>query len=307
MKKLSIVIPVYYNQDSLLLLFKTIQEIEIKLLENKVQIELIFVDDGSGDDSLKRLLEIKKLQPSVRIIKHSRNFGSIHAIKTGLSYVNGDCFIILAADLQDPPELIVEMVEHWQEGSKYVVCTRLKRKDPFMTRVFAKIYYLLLISLVVPDYPVGGFDLALMDKIILPYILKSSKNINISLFVFSLGFKPFIIPYQRGERIHGKSRWTFKKKINYFIDSLLGFSIVPIRLISILGICISLLSFLYGFIVILQALVGGIAVHGFSALASLISFLLGLVIIMLGIIGEYLWRVFDEVNGRPEAVVEEVY
>lgn len=307
MKKISIIIPVFFNEDSLSFLFEKLQTIEEDLKKLDLKTELIFIDDGSGDNSLVRLLEFKTKCPETTIIKHSRNFGAMHAIKTGTKFVKGDCFTILSADLQDPPSLIIEMVNHWLNGAKYVICRRQKREDPFSTRLFARIYYFLLRLFVVPNYPSGGFDLALMDKDMLPYLQNSGKNINISLFAFSLGYNPVIIPYNREKRIFGKSRWTFRKKVSFFIDSLLGFSIIPIRIISILGIIISTLSIGYGVFVFFLALVTNIPVQGFATLAILISFLMGLIIIMLGIIGEYVWRIFDEVNGRPESVIETVY
>jgi dolichol-phosphate mannosyltransferase len=159
----------------------------------------------------------------------------------------------------------------------------------------------------VEDYPQGGFDLALMDRALLPYLQNSSKNINTPLFAFWLGFKPEIIRYTRQQRQHGKSRWTFGKKVKFFLDSILGFSIIPIRAISLIGVIFSLLSFIYGTVIFINTLLGRVVVRGFATIVALISFLIGLVIIMLGIIGEYLWRIFDEANKRPEAVIDEIY
>jgi polyisoprenyl-phosphate glycosyltransferase len=307
MKKISVIIPVYYNAESLPELFAALQQLERDLLARGVELELIFVDDGSGDASLAELLKIREQRPATLVIKHSRNLGAVRAVKTAYHHVGGDCFTFLAADLQDPPGLILQMVERWLNGAKYVICTREARRDPLLTRLFARIYYLLLKTLVVPGYPPGGFDLALMDRVMLPYLLKSPKNVNLSLFAYSLGFKPEVIPYLRQARQHGKSRWTFAKKVSYFLDSLLGFSIIPIRMISLIGGAVSLVSFVYGVLVIISALFGGMPVRGYAALATLISFLLGLAIVMLGVIGEYIWRIFDEVSGRPESVVEETY
>jgi dolichol-phosphate mannosyltransferase len=146
-----------------------------------------------------------------------------------------------------------------------------------------------------------------MDKALLPHLQKSGKNINTPLFAYWLGFEPEILYYERNERIHGKSRWTFFNKLKLFIDSLLGFSIVPIRLISVIGILVASISFGYGCLVVLSAILGKVPVAGFATIVALISFLLGLIIIMLGIIGEYIWRIFDEVNHRPESVIDEIY
>jgi dolichol-phosphate mannosyltransferase len=137
--------------------------------------------------------------------------------------------------------------------------------------------------------------------------VNSSKNINTPLFAYWLGFPPEIIPYDRRKRLHGQSRWTFSKRVKFFIDSLLGFSVVPIRMISTVGIAVSILSILYGSSVAVSAILGNREVPGFPTLAALLAFLLGLIILMLGIIGEYIWRIFDEVNHRPEAVIDEIY
>jgi dolichol-phosphate mannosyltransferase len=213
---------------------------------------------------------------------------------------------MLAADLQDLPELLLTMADKWLAGSKFIICVRESRKDPFLSKMFARMYYHILRVAVAEDYPSGGFDLALMDKQMLPYLQKSGKNINISLFAYWLGFTPEIIYYQRQERKFGKSRWTFSKKFTYLLDSILGFSVMPIRMVSIIGVIVAILSFIYGVAVVGNALLYHTTVPGFPTLAALVSFLMGIIIIMLGVIGEYLWRIFDEVNKRPEFVIDEI-
>jgi polyisoprenyl-phosphate glycosyltransferase len=307
MSKVSVVIPVYYNEESLPVLFAELLKAEDALIRQDCSLELIFVDDGSGDNSLAELLKIKQQRQSTRVVKLTRNFGAIHASKTGFQFVTGDCFMVLAADLQDPPELIPELVARWQAGAKFILCGRLHRDDPLLSKFFAYIYYRLLRFFVVKDYPKGGFDLALMDRAILPYLQTSSKNINPPLFEYWLGFKPEVIPYHRPRRKYGKSRWSVAKKVKVFLDSILGFSIVPIRMISLIGIIVSLLSFGYGAWILFNALLGRTGVRGFATIVALVSFLLGMVIVMLGIMGEYLWRIFDEINKRPESVIDEIY
>lgn len=304
MKSISIIIPVYYNELSLPFLFDALQSLEQKLNAKDVALELIFVDDGSGDDSFLELLKIKHSRSETKIIKLTRNFGNIRAEKTGYRYVSGDCFCTLSADLQDPPELIEQMVDYWLDGKKFVICVREHREDPPLTTFFANLYYKLVRGFVNRNYPKGGFDLALMDKSILPYMLNSGKNINTALFAYSLGYEPQIIEYKRRKRQHGKSRWTFAKKFNYFIDSILGFSIVPLHLISWVGIFLAFVSFGYGLYVILDVLIQGRQVPGFASLFALSAFLSGLTLTMLGIIGQYIWRIFDELNGVPESVIE---
>ena len=307
MKTLSIVVPVYYNEGSLPLLFQELRDVETKLLDKDLALELIFVDDGSGDGSYAELLKIKAARPATKVIKLSRNFGAVQAsFKTGLKFVTGDGFLVLAADLQDPPGLILEMADHWLAGAKFVMCVRRTRRDPPLTRAFAWLYYRLLRLMVVSGYPDGGYDLALMDKALLPYLQSCGKNINPNVFAFWLGFTPTVLSYDRRERRHGRSRWTFVKKLKFFTDTLLGFSIVPLRIMTLVGLLVTVVSTCYGASVIVHAIFGRLEVPGFASLAALLSFLLGLVICMLGVVGEYLWRIFDEVSRRPESVIEEI-
>ena len=304
MKTVSVVVPVYYNSGSLPPLFDKLLEVEGRLRDLDMGLELIFVDDGSGDDSWQVLLGLKQRRPATKLVKLSRNFGAVHCSKTGFRYVTGDCFMILAADLQDPPDMIIEMARHWREGSKFVIAARASREDPLVSRVYSFLYYRLLNALVVKDYPAGGFDMALMDRALLPHLVHSSKNVFTPLLAYWLGFKPTVLTYHRPAREHGKSRWTFSRKFKAFLDVMLGFSATPIRAMSAFGVVVASISFAYGSIVFLWALLRGIEVPGFASIVALITFLLGIIILMLGVIGEYLWRVFDETNKRPETVVE---
>jgi len=306
-KKLSVVVPVYFNEQSLPHLFEALLRIESSLLEKNVEMELIFVDDGSGDGSLKELLKIKERRQQTRVIKLTKNFGAAHASKTGYQFVTGDCFVPIAADLQDPPELIPAMVAKWLQGAKFVICKRIHRSDPAMSKVFAYVFYKLVRFFVIQDYPSRGYDLTLMDRALLPYVQNCSKNINPPLFVYWLGFQPEVILYERQKRPFGKSGYNFSKRVKLFLDSLLGFSVAPIRLISLIGFLVSLVSFGYGTLIVVNALRGKTLVLGFATIVTILSFLLGLIIVMLGVIGEYIWRIFDEINKRPESVIDEIY
>lgn len=306
-KTLSIVVPVYFNAGSLPRLFQEFCSIEAQLAERQVSLELIFVDDGSKDESLARLLEFREVRPATKVVKLTRNFGAVHCSKTGFRFVTGDAFMIVAADLQDPPGLILEMVERWQAGAKFVICERITRDDPFVSKLYSKIYYRLLRLLVMRDYPEGGYDMSLMDKAFLPHLVNSSKSVFTPLLAYWLGYQPEVIHYHRPAREHGKSRWTFAKKFAAFLDVMLGFSITPIRAISGMGALTALGSFLYGGTVIVNAALNRIPVEGFATVVALITFLLGLIILMLGIIGEYLWRIFEETNRRPETVIERIW
>jgi dolichol-phosphate mannosyltransferase len=306
-RKISVVIPVFFNSGSLPELFQSLVQLKARLAKKGLGTEFIFVDDGSGDDSLERLLQFRKGRSDTKVVKLTRNFGSMRAIKAGYLQVSGDAFTYLAADLQDPPELVDEMADLWLKGERFIICERSSREDPALSKLFSRIYYALLRRWVIPGYPAGGFDVALMDKSLLPYMVQSAKSAYSPLLAYWLGFKPAILRYHRRGRQHGRSRWTLGKKFSAFLDVMLGFSVQPIRFISGLGMLIYVLSFCYGINVVVHALLGKVPVVGFASLASLIAFLVGLVILMLGVIGEYLWRIFEELNRRPEMVVDRIY
>ena len=306
-KTLSVIVPVYYNAESLPILFERLRSVEQTLLQrHDVALQLIFVNDGSRDQSQAALVEIKQQRPEATVVRLSRNFGAVHASRAGFGFVAGDAFVILAADLQDPPELLLDMVPRWLDGSKFVIAVRASREDPWLSRAYSWLYYRLLRFLVLPGYPESGFDIALMDRAMLEPMRNCSKNAFTPLLAYWLGYQPDVVSYHRPKREHGRSGWTFTKKVKAFLDVMLGFSVTPIRLISGVGVVVAAASFAFGMAVVVNALFGNIPESGYAALASLITFLLGTIIVMLGIIGEYLWRIFDEVNRRPESVIDEV-
>jgi polyisoprenyl-phosphate glycosyltransferase len=303
----SIVIPVYYNEDSLAPLAKELLAVEQQLAEDGVTLELIFVDDGSGDASLDRIMAIREARPTTKVVKLTRNFGAVAASKTGMQFATGDSVVILAADLQDPMDLLPEAVRRWQQGSKFVICSRATRRDPMTSRFFSSIYYRVVGKLIIADYPAGGFDMMLMDKELTQQVAGCAPNTNIHLFAYWLGYAPTVLEYDRPSRLHGRSRWTVAKKLKLFTDTMTGFSVFPIRAISIFGLLVAVLSFTYGAVVFIGALRDNIAVPGFATIAVMISFFFGLILVMLGLIGEYLWRIFDNTNRKPEAVVDEIH
>jgi glycosyltransferase involved in cell wall biosynthesis len=306
MPKLSIVVPVYFNEASLPHLERALFNLEQELLQAGVVLELIFVNDGSADGSLAILREMQVRRPSSIVLNHLANQGSTSAIKTGLKYVTGDCFTYLAADLQDPPELLVEMVKEWKKGKRFVVRTRSSRQDPLLSRFFAWLNYKMVRLLVMPTYPEGGFDMAVMDKVFLPHLLRCGHNKNLAMFAWSLGIPAQILTYQRREREHGKSMWTFRKKLNYFIDSSVGFSVKPMRLATMAGFLIAAGCFMYAGVVVVGKFFGLIEVPGFAALAALLGFLNGCAFMFLGLLGEYVWRIYREMDRHADAVVEEI-
>jgi polyisoprenyl-phosphate glycosyltransferase len=301
----SMVIATYYNADSLPVLFVDLDKFEKKLASLGIKLELIFVDDGSGDDSFAKLVEFRKVRPNTKLVRLSRNFGAVAAVKAGLKFVTGDCFMPFPADLQEPLDDVMRMVEQWLAGSKLVLAVRRSRADPLMTRAFAAIYRAIVRFTVRRDYPSGGVGMMLMDRAMLAPMQNSAKNINPNVYAFWLGFDPKIIEYDRLERKHGRSRWTFAKKSQYLIDTITGFSVVPVRIVTCIGLIMAMISFLYAGHIVIATLTGHIAVSGFATIVTVTSFLGGCTLFMLGVIGEYLWRIFDQVSGRPESVIAE--
>lgn len=306
-RTVSVIVPVYDNEASIPALGEKLLWLEAALAAAAVAVEVIFVDDGSTDNSLRELLVVRERLKAAKVIKLARNFGAVSAHRAGLQFVSGECYVIIAADLQDPVEKIVEMVEAWLAGERFVVCRRAAREDPLITRLLAQLYYLILKTLVTKDYPKHGYDLALVDRQLFEVLKQAGKNINPNLFLISLGFTPRIIAYQRSKRPHGKSRWTLRKKFKFFVDSILGSSMIPVRTIAVFGLCAAVLSFLYGINMVVAAALGLVDVRGFPTLAFLISFFSGLMLFMLGMIAEYIWRIYDELSGRPDAVIDTVY
>ncbi|WP_066315208.1 glycosyltransferase family 2 protein [Bacillus sp. FJAT-29814] len=304
MPKLSIIIPVYFNELNIPFLFDKLNQ---DILTNPAyDHELIFVDDGSGDNSYAELLKLKNRHSKVKLIKLSRNFGSHTAILAGLTYSTGDCATVISADLQDPPEIINRMFEKWKEGNKVVLAVREDREESFSQKLFSNTYYNLMKRYALPNMPEGGFDCFLIDRQVVD-ILKNiqEKNTTIMGLILWAGFKTEKIYYVRKEREIGKSRWTLAKKIKLFIDSFLAFSYVPIRFMSLIGVIVSFLSFLAGGYLIINKLINGVEVQGWTSLMVVFLFVAGIQMVMIGIIGEYLWRNMDESRKRPVFIIEE--
>ena len=306
MDVLTVGIPVYFNEESIATLGDRLLEVEADLGAFNVALEIVMVDDGSGDGSYAAMQSLQPRFARCTLVRHTRNFGALVALKTALEHATGDAFVILSADLQDPPELVVDMAKAWQAGAKYVVCQRRSREDPLSTKLFAFVYYGLVRRFVIPTYPKGGFDFSLMGAQMMEALRRAPKNVNFVLFAFWLGYKPHLISYDRVQREHGGSRWTFAKKLKLVVDTFLGFSVAPIRLISFVGALVAFCSFAYGLFVVIATLSGIVPVQGFATIVVLITFLLGLIILILGVIAEYLWRILYEVNRLPEGVIDEV-
>jgi dolichol-phosphate mannosyltransferase len=306
MKVFSIVVPLYFNEPNLP---DTVPQL-LALAERLpgYRLELIFVDDGSGDGSLGVLREFQARHPeTLKVVKLSRNFGSMAAIQAGLSVATGDCVGIITADLQDPPELFLEMLEHWEKGTKLVLAVRGDREEPLGQRMFAATYYGLMRRFAIPGYPQGGFDFLLMDAQVVKEVNRIHEaNTNLMALIFWLGYRPVLIPYTRRKRLKGKSRWTLAKKMKLFIDSFVAFSYVPIRALSLLGVLFALGAFGYGLLLIILRLTHGVEVPGWTAMMVMMALASGIQMTMLGVLGEYLWRTLEAARRRPHYVIDEV-
>ncbi|MEK6753637.1 MAG: glycosyltransferase family 2 protein [Chloroflexota bacterium] len=307
MKTFSIVIPVYYNELNLPDTIPQLLSLDDKL--PNYRLELVFVDDGSRDHSLEILLDFQSRFPeTIKVVKMTRNFGSMVAIQAGFTVATGDCIGMISADLQDPPELFQEMISYWEKGIKAVFAVRQDREDPFMQKQFSRAYYSLIRKFAITEYPDGGFDFFLIDRQIVNEINHiQEKNTNLMTLIFWLGFKPVMLPYIRRGRAKGKSRWTLSKKTKLFIDTFVAFSFFPIRILSIIGFVVALSSFMYGAFILFYWLFFGIDVKGYVPMMLIMTFTSGIQMTMLGVLGEYLWRTLDEVRRRPHFVIDRIY
>jgi dolichol-phosphate mannosyltransferase len=304
----TVVVPVYMNEGSLLETHRQIREIfRSKTLFKKYQYELIFINDGSKDDSFSRLLEIKKRDRQVKVLDLSRNFGQVAAIYAGLAKASGEVLINISADLQDPVELIEKMLLKWEKGFKVVACSRIEREDGWKERLVSGIFYR-IINYFFPGIPKGGFDYFLLDRIVYKKMLRlNDRNTFIQADILWFGYQPYFIEYKRRKRMGGKSQWTISKKIKYCIDGIFSVTYLPIRLMSLCGLIVASLGFAYSGLVVFLWLFRETPFSGYAPLLMSVLVCSGLLMIMLGIIGEYLWRVHDQVRRRPRYIIKNVY
>lgn len=305
----SIVIPVFCNELNIEPTFGKINDVVIKKNPH-LKFEVIFVDDGSYDNSLAKLLELKQANSSlVKVIKLTRNFGQVSAIYAGYSRAKGKCIVNISADLQDSPELINEMLKyHYEEHFPIVICTRSDREESFARRTTSKLFYSVMRKLSFSNMPSGGFDFLLIENKVKSLLLS---NMEANAFwqgqILWTGYAVKFIPYTRQKRELGESKWTFSKKLKYLIDGVLGYSFLPIRIMSILGLLISLSGFIYSIFIVIAKITGNVPFQGWAPLMIIVLLLSGFQMLMLGIIGEYLWRTLDEVRRRQAYVIENIY
>ncbi len=305
----SIIIPVYCNEQNVWPTFRKIHEAVI-LHNPKMVFEVIFVDDGSYDNSMEKLIELKEAyKDTIKVIKLTRNFGQVNALYAGYAHSRGKCIVNISADLQDPPELINDMLKyHFEENYPIVVCTRSEREESYFRRKTSSFFYKAMRKLSFSNMPPGGFDFLLVGSKIKKLILD---NMEANAFwqgqILWTGYRAKFIPYKRMAREIGESKWTFSKKLKYLIDGVLGYSFFPIRIMSILGLIISLSGFVYAIVIVIAKFAGSYPFQGWAPLMVIVLFLSGFQMLMLGIIGEYLWRTLDEVRRRQLYIIDEIY
>ena len=305
MAKLSIIIPVYFNEGNLPLLYEDIRK---KIIEPALfDYEIVMVDDGSGDNSWTEMEKIAAADENVKIFHLSRNFGSHAAILCGLEHCTGDCAVVKAADLQEPTELILDMFESWQQGNNVVLAVRQDREESGSQKFFANFYYRLVRTFALKQMPENGFDIYLVDrKVISVLSLMDEKNSALTGQILWSGFKTAEVPYVRQERKIGKSRWTLQKKIRLVMDTLYSFSTVPITVVTMVGALAFFISLIWAIVVLINKIAGNIPVSGFTTMFIFQLFSFGITMTTLGVIGGYLWRTFDASRNRPIYIVEQV-
>lgn len=272
----------------------------------EVAFEYVFVNDSSGDDTLRALRQAQELYPGrIRIVDLAGNVGSYNAIVAGMAHATGDCLAVITADMQDPPELMVQMYGHWLKGFKLVIGNRQDREETGLSETMAKVFYWLMKNLALRNIPAGGFDFVFFDRQVAAEVLKlHERNSNVFYLMVWLGLAYVNIPYTRRKRQIGKSRWTLSKKIKLSVDSLLAFSFVPI---SVLGLGLGATALFYGLYVIALKIASPNEPAGWTTLMVVLPFVSVFQIITLGVIGEYVWRGLDASRQRPLYAVRETY
>lgn len=299
----SLVIPVYRNEGSIPELLLTLDGLAAELEQ---PLEVVFVVDGSPDRCAKLLQKsLADCSFASRLVLLSRNFGSFPAIRTGLAEARGSLFAVMAADLQEPPELIYNFFRILEsEPVDVAIGIRESRDDPLPGRWASQLYWSVYRRFVQAEMPAGGADVFACNRAFRDRLLElDESNSSLVGLLFWLGFRRRLVPYQRRTRRHGRSAWTLSRKLRYLMDSLFAFSDLPIRLLVLLGVAGLALSIVFGLVVFVARISGLIPVPGYATTITLITFFAALNSFGLGIIGSYVWRAFENTKGRPQAVV----
>ncbi len=302
--KISLVAPFYNEEEGIEAFFTTV----IPILEQAGDsFEIICVNDGSRDKTLELLYAWEARHAEVRVVNLARNFGKEIALTAGLDYSTGDVVIPIDSDLQDPPELIPEMVDKWREGYDVVYATRtLRDTDSLFKRWSAELYYRIFNLVTETKIPFNAGDFRLMDRKVVNTIGRMRERSRFMKGVFAwVGYRQTSVEYARPERFAGQESQSFKRLWRLAVDGLISFSTIPLRVWSYVGLLFALLSFLYGLVIITKTLFFGIDIPGYASTMVIILFLGGIQLLSLGVLGEYIGRIFEEVKKRPLYVVDD--
>ena len=305
MKTVTILIPCYNEENSLDSLYERLQDVCKGIKE--YHINFLLVNDGSKDNTLIKMQELHTKDPSVSYLSLSRNFGKENAMLAGLDYAEGDAVIIMDADLQDPPELIPQMIQEWENGYDDVYARRNSRAgETWFKKASAHWYYRILQIFADINIPADVGDFRLLDRQAVNALCSLREKQRYTKGLFSwIGFNKKELLFKREPRAFGKSKMNFFKLFGLAIDGITSFSVAPLRLASVLGLLISTMAFVYLLFVIVKTLFFGDPVAGYPSMISIILFIGGIQLVVLGIIGEYVGRIFYEAKGRPDYLVRE--
>ena len=304
MVTVSVVLPVFNNEGSIReCVERTIDSLSC---DPSIEPEIVLVEDGSADGSWAICEELAgQYAHAVRAVRLSRNFGQVNALSAGLLRASGDAVVVMSADLQDPIELMTEMIHAWRQGTDVVVAHRSARHDDVMSRVFSRLAYRVARSgnHLMPE---GGFDYFLLSRRAVDVLNSyASRHRFLQGDVLWMGLPTLFIPYERRERPHGRSGWTLGKKLKYFTDLVLDSSYAPIQVMSRLGILVAAAGLIYAIVIVAAFLLNETPFPGWAPLMVTLLVIGGTIMIMLGISGEYLWRIYDEIKSKPLFVVQD--
>lgn len=301
----TIVVPVFNEAE---VLEETFERLRSVLNDTGQRFEIVFVDDGSKDGSRALLKSIQAAHPQVLVVLLSRNFGKEYALTAGLDFASGDAVIMIDADLQDPPEMIPQMLDKWQQGFDVVTMRRIKREgETVAKRSSAWLFYRLLNRISDVEIPPDTGDFRLLSARAVRAIRQMPERVRYMKGIFAwIGFEQTEITYERSSRAAGHTKWGYLRLFRLALDGITAFSTVPLRLASYLGFVTAMLAFGYGLWTVIKTLVYGDPVAGFPTLMTSILFLGGVQLMAIGLLGEYLGRLFTESKNRPHYLVSEV-
>ncbi len=305
MKKITVIIPAYNEEESLPPLYERLEKLMRSM--DHYEFEILFVNDGSKDNTINLIKEYREKDNRICYVDFSRNFGKEIAMIAGLDYATGDCVIFMDADLQDPPELIPELVKYWEEGYDDVYAKRNSRKgETWLKKFTSKMYYRVLQHLTNIPIQEDTGDFRLLDRRCVNALKKMRESQRQSKSMFSwIGYKKKEVLYDRDPRIAGKTKWNYKKLVDLAIDGITSFTTSPLRISTYISIPTFIVLFVYFVYVIAKCIVTSTAIQAYQAIILLILFFSGVQILLFGIIGEYLGRIFNESKNRPLYLVNE--